>query len=189
MNLIEHLQQVRDLRTRPVYPLSVVLLLAIMATMSGCHGYRPLAAFVQRHQTQLLALLNLPHQRLPRLSTLRRLLERTDYTSLTARFNAWAQESFGEQPGQLAIDGKSIKASLRDYDQPYQDFVALVSAFSVEQAVVVALEPMHNGSSSEITTVETLLALLRLQGACFSLDALHAQKKQLPVSSPVATTI
>ncbi|MBC7971585.1 MAG: transposase family protein, partial [Verrucomicrobia bacterium] len=75
MSLIEHLQTIRDFRTQPEYPLWVILLLVLMGTMSGCTGY-PLADFVARHQAALLPLLQLPQQRLPSLSTLRRIMVR-----------------------------------------------------------------------------------------------------------------
>ncbi|CAA9381064.1 hypothetical protein AVDCRST_MAG94-4883 [uncultured Leptolyngbya sp.] len=177
MSLIEHLQTIRDFRTQPEYPLWVVLLLVLMGTMSGCTGYRPLADFVARHQVELLPLLQLPQQRLPSLSTLRRIMVRVDFELFTDAFNAWAKERFAPAPGeQLATDGKSIKASVRDYDQSYQDFVSVVSAFSVQQGVVVGLEIMRNQQTSEIQTVEVLLAKLQLKGVCLSLDALHTQK-------------
>ncbi len=80
-------------------------------------------------------------------------------------------------PGeQLATDGKGVKASVSDDDQSYQDFVSVVSAFSVAQGVVVGLETMRNQQTSEIKTVEVLLEKLQLQDVCFSLDALHTQK-------------
>ena len=47
MSLIHHLQQVADYRTKPLYPLWVVLLLVIMGIMSGCTGYRALESFVR----------------------------------------------------------------------------------------------------------------------------------------------
>lgn len=177
MSLINHFQQIRDYRTQPVYPLWVILVLVVMGTMSGCHGYRPLAAFVSRHQPVLLELMELPHSRLPSLSTLRRIMVRLDFNQLSDAFNAWAMESCGNDfKGQLATDGKSIKASLSDYDKSYQDFVSLVSLFSVEQGQVVALSPMRNGQTSEITVVRDLLERLELSGACISLDALHTKK-------------
>lgn len=177
MNLIEHLQKIRDFRTQPDYPLWVVLLLVIMATMSGYSGYRPVAAFVVRHQSELLEQMQLPKKRLPSLSTIRRIMVRVDFRAFTAAFNAWAQEAFGDwEHEQLATDGKSVRVSAKDYDQPQQDFVALVSAFSVTQGIVMGLEPRHNGQTSEIKTVEALLAQLHLRGVCVSLDALHAQK-------------
>lgn len=177
MNLIEHLQQLRDFRTQPVYPLWVILLLVLMGTMSGYTGYRPLAEFVERHQGELLQHLQLEHSRLPSLSTLRRVMVRLDFTSLLTVFNQWAADKFSPTAlEQIATDGKGIKASLRDYNQSYQDFVVMVSAYSVQQGVVVGLETMRNGHSSEIASVQQLLETLQLEGVCFSLDALHTQK-------------
>ena len=104
-----------------------------MRIVNGCYGYRPLAAFVQRHQAVLLPLMGLLHERLPSLSTLRRIMMRLNFAKLTEAFNAWTNESLGPAlAGQLAMDGKGIKVSLSDYDKSYQDFVCLVSAFSLE---------------------------------------------------------
>ncbi|MEM7064546.1 MAG: transposase family protein [Cyanobacteria bacterium P01_B01_bin.77] len=113
MSLISHFQQIRDYRTQPIYPLWVILVLVVMGTMSGCYGYRPLAAFVQRHQAVLLQ---------------------------------------------------------------HQDFVSLVSAFSVERGEVVAVSSLRNGHTSELRVVETLLTQLDLTDTCISLDALHTKK-------------
>lgn len=189
MSLIQHLQRIRDFRSEPQYPLWVVLLLIIMGVMSGCQGYRALEDFVLRHQGVLLELLGLPLKRLPCYSTIRRVMIRIDFRAFAQAFNAWASQTFppGENE-QLATDGKSIKASVKDYDQSYQDFVSLVSAFSIEQGVVVRLEPMHNGEQSEIATVQTLLKTLELDNVCFTMDALHTQKKQLSKLSIVAMT-
>lgn len=190
MSLIDYLKQVRDYRTRPQYPLWVILLLVLMGTMSGCVGYRALEAFVVRHQAQLLELLELGHQRLPSYATIRRTLVRVDFASLTQVFNDWACSSFVIHESEtLAVDGKSIKASLKDYDRAYQDFVSLVSVFSVQHGLVVGLESMHNKDKSEIATVQTLLERLQLPGGCYSLDALHAKKKLCSRSlKPAVTT-
>lgn len=178
MNLIEHLQTVRDHRTKPDYPLWVILVLVVMGTMSGFTGYRGLADFVNRHQSALLKVMGLPHKRLPSLSTLRRIMVRIDFESFTAAFNNWANEHLPlEKQAPVAIDGKGIKSSLSDYEQPYQDFVSTVSAFSVGQGVVVGLASMRNKDCSEIETALYLIEQLQLKGVCFSLDALHTQKK------------
>jgi hypothetical protein len=190
MSLIHHLQQVSDYRTKPHYPLWVVMLLVIMGIMSGCNGYRALESFVERHQSVLLELLELPFDRLPSFTTLRRIMIRISFVSLTAAFNAWAAETFEVSNGeQLATDGKSIKASVRDYDKSYQDFISVVSAFSVNQGVVIGLRSMHNHDTSEIATVQSLLEVLNVQGACFTFDALHTQKKLSGKSSIAEMTI
>jgi hypothetical protein len=190
MSLIEHLQKIRDFRTQPRYRLWVVLLLVIMGTMSDCRGYRALEDFVERHQKVLLELMEMPHKRLPSYSTIRRVMVRIDFFALTEAFNAWATAAFAVGwAQQVAIDGKSIKASVKDYDKTYQDFVSVVSAFSVQQGVVVGLQAMNNRGGSEIVTVQSLLDVLQLKGVCFSMDALHTQKKRSSKSSTVATTI
>jgi DDE_Tnp_1-associated len=187
MNLIDHLHQVPDFRTQPRYPLWVILVVIIMGTMSGCTGYRALEDFVKRHQKDLLEVMDLPHSRLPSYSTLRKAMIRVNFESFTQAFNDWASETFPvSAQEQIPVDGKSIKATVQDYDQPYQDFISTVSAFSTNQGVVVALQSMHNRGGSEIVTVQTLLETLELKGVCFSMDALHTQKKRLSRLSPVA---
>jgi hypothetical protein len=54
--------------------------------------------------------------------------------------------------------------------------IHIVSAFSVQQGVVLGLASLRNGDCSEIKTAQVLLEKLQLQGVCFSLDALHTQK-------------
>lgn len=132
MSLIAHLKEISDFRTQPRYPLWVILVLVIMGTMNGCQGYRALEDFVQRHQPVLIELLELPYKRLPSFSTLRRMMVRLDFAALAVAFNAWARETFPTlATEQIATDGKSIKASMIDYDKSYQDFINIVSAFSV----------------------------------------------------------
>ena len=177
LSLIDALKQVPDFRTQPRYPLWVILLLVILGTMNGAIGYRALETFVIRHQAQLLELLELPVSRLPSDTTLRRVLVRMNFEQLTQVFNQWAQASFACEAGEaLAVDGKSIKVSLKDYERSYQDFVSVVSVYSPRMGVVVGLQSMRNKTTSEIATVQTLLEQLHLQQVCFSMDALHAQK-------------
>lgn len=191
MSLIDHLKQIKDYRTHSVdYPLWVILLLVIMATMSNCIGYRATEDFALRHQAELLQFLDLPTSRLPSDTTIRRVLLRVSMQALTQAFNAWMSDHPPTQDHpQLASDGKSIKVSVQDHDQAYQDFISLVSLFEVERGVVTALQPMRNRAQSEILTFQELLEILKLKGVCFSLDALHTQKKPLrPLSLTKATT-
>ena len=182
MNLIDALKSVRDRRTKPKYPQWIVLLLVIMATMSGRYGYRPLARFVHRHQQAVLEYLELPYDRLPSLTTLRRVMIHLDFEALTEAFNHWAlsQETELEwkEPRHLATDGKAIKASVKDYDKSYQDFAVTVSMYCVKTGQVKALANLRHQETSEITVVQRLLEQLKLKGVCISLDALHAQKKR-----------
>lgn len=180
VSLIEELKKVRDFRTRQGqrHPLWLVLLLVIMGTMSGCLGYRGLGDFVKRHKQSLIEVLEIPTDRVPSYSTIRRVMMRVNYEDLTRVFNCWANQYVELSESEwLATDGKSIKATVTNYSNAYQAFVSIVSVFSTKQGLVIGLQPMNSKQSSEIATVQNLIAALGLKGIVFSFDALHCQKK------------
>jgi hypothetical protein len=78
----------------------------------------------------------------------------------------------------VAADGKSIKSTLTDYSESYQNFVTTVSAFTHDSGVVLRLQVMNNKQTSEIEVVRQLIAALSGQPLVFTLDALHCQKKR-----------
>ena len=180
--LIEELKKVRDFRTKQGqrHPLWLVLLLVIMGTMSGCCGYRSLGDFVERHKQSLIDTLDIPKDRVPSYSTMRRVMMRVNFDELTRIFNCWANQYIELSEREwLATDGKSIRGTVIDYSNAYQAFVSVVSIFSSKQGVIVGLQTMNNKQSSEIATVQSLIAALDIKGAVFSFDALHCQKKLL----------
>jgi hypothetical protein len=180
-NLLEALTQVQDFRAArgQRYPLWLLLLLVIMGTMSGCLGYRALEDFARRHHDALVASLQLPPTRLPCDSTFRRVMMGVNFTDLAKVFNHWVQDWMPTQERDwLGVDGKSIKATVSNYDKAYQDFINVVSVFSTRCGVAIALQQFHNKESSEIAVVQALLAALELQGVVYTFDSLHCQKKQ-----------
>jgi len=188
-NLLEALTQVQDFRAPRGrrYPLWLLLLLVIMGTMSGCLGYRALEDFARRHHEALVASLQLPPTRFPSDSTFRRVMMGIDFTDLAYVFNNWANDWMPTQTQDwLGVDGKSIKATVSNYDKAYQDFINVVSVFNTRYGVAIAkrcceaqiaLQQFHNKESSEIAVVQALLATLKLQGVIFTFDSLHCQKK------------
>jgi hypothetical protein len=160
----------------------------IMGIMSGYWGYRGLGRFVERHRRSLIKILAIEKARVPSYSTLRRVMLDLDYQVLAEVFGAWASQSTNTMAGQwVAIDGKSLRNTVTDYDCAEQNFVSMVSAFSHTRGEVLGLKVMENKHESEIQVVENLLPLLGLQETVFSLDALHCQKKLSPPSKLVAT--
>ncbi|MBE9207068.1 ISAs1 family transposase [Nostoc sp. LEGE 06077] len=189
VSLITQLKLVKDFRTKQGqrHPLWLVLVLVIMGTMSGCVGYRGLGDFVKRHEKTLIEILEIPKDRVPSYSTNRRVMMRVNFEELTQVFNEWANQYVElSELEWLATDGKSIKATVQDYSSAYQKFISVVSIFSSHQGQVVGLQTMDNKQTSEIATVQNLIAILDLKGVVFSFDALHCQKKQLSKSSTVA---
>lgn len=181
-NLIDRLCQVKDFRQArgQRYPLWLVLLLVIMGTMSGCTGYSALEDFAQRHYQALVERLSLPYQRLPSDSTFRRLMSLIDFSELARVFNQWAKDNVTLSESEwLAIDGKSIKGTVTNSNNAYQNFVMVVSVFSTNQGLTVSLRQFQNQDNSEIGVVQAILSALDLSNVVFSFDALHCQKKLL----------
>jgi hypothetical protein len=180
INLLEALVQVPDFRAPRGrrYPLWLILLLVIMGTMSDCLGYQALEDFARRHQEALVESLKLPPMRFPSDSTFRRVMMGIDFTQLAKVLTNWIGDWMPTQEHDwLGVDGKSIKATVSNYNQAYQDFVNVVSVFSSRQGVAIALKQFRNKESSEIAVVQALLATLQLEGVVFTFDSLHCQKK------------
>lgn len=181
-NLIEHLKQIPDYRKSKGkrHSLWLVLMLILLGTLCGYRGYRPLADFTQQHWAVLCELLELPFDtRQPSYSTFRRVLRRVDFVPFVELFNHWSQSFIQlSEETWVAADGKSIKSTLSDYSESYQNFVSTVSAFTHQSGVVLHLQVMDNKHISEIEVVRQVIATLAGQPIVFTLDALHCQKKQ-----------
>ena len=79
----------------------------------------------------------------------------------------------------VAADGKSLKSTLSDYSESYQNFISTVSAFTHNSGIVLHLQVMENKKTSEIEVVRQLITALAGEPVVFTLDALHCQKKLL----------
>jgi hypothetical protein len=182
LNLIGELKQIPDYRKSKGkrHELWLVMLVVVLGSLCGYRGYRPLADFSQQHWQTLCELVELPlTTRLPSYSTYRRVLHRVDFEPLVNLFNRWSQMmiQLTEQTW-VAADGKSIRSTLTDYSESYQNFVTTVSAFTHQSGVVLRLQVMNNQQTSEIEVVRQLIAALAGQPIVFTLDALHCQKKR-----------
>lgn len=178
-SLIQSLQSMRDFRAAQGrrYPLWLILLLIIMGTMSGCRSYNALEDFGVRHYETLCEKLGLTVNRLPSDTTLRRVLQKLDFALLAQEFEQWAKDNIEMEPGEeIAIDGKSIKSTIRKSDTDYHSFVNMVSVYSQRQSVVLATQAFESKSTSELKVVQKLLEALALQDVVVTLDALHCQK-------------
>lgn len=181
-DLIEQVKQFPDYRKGKGkrHALWLVMMLVLLGTLCGYRGYRPLADFSQQHWQSLCELFELPTDtRMPSYSTFRRILQRVDFEPIVELFNQWSQRFIQlMEPTWVAADGKSIKSTLTDYSQSYQNFVTTVCAFTHQTGVVLHLQVMDNKQTSEIEVVRQLIGALAGQPIVFTLDALHCQKKQ-----------
>jgi hypothetical protein len=181
--LLDYLAEVPDFRRKEGkrYPLPSLLLMIIMAIMSGHNGYREIARFLGANADRLRAHLGLKRAAMPSHVTIRTVLQGLDFHKLNEAFAAWAAAHLDVAPGSfLAVDAKAVRSTVSDYENAYQDFVAIVSAFSQHEGTVVAMKSYPNKAESEIVVardlIETLSAALGLRGVIWTMDALHCKK-------------
>jgi hypothetical protein len=179
-NLIQQLRLLEDYRASDGkrHPLWLVLLLIIMGTINGCVGYRALGDFVKRHDRTLIETFNIQKHGVPSYSTIRRVAMGVDFDKFASIFNNWAQKYINLEVSEwCGIDGKSIKGTVKDYNNSYQNFVSIVSIFASKRGLILSMDKLENKHESEITTVQRMIEALDIQGSIFSLDSLHCQKK------------
>lgn len=179
-DLIEKLRTIKDPRRGEGrrHDLVFVLIIVIMATMSGYFGYRGIGDFIARNRKSLLNTFKPKKGRLPTFATIRRIMLALDFEELTKVFHEWSQGYVSiETSDWLAIDGKAICGTLSNKNTSMQSFVSLVSVYSTRTRSVIAASKIPSSKVSEIPTVRELIKQLDIEGAVFTIDALHCQKK------------
>lgn len=178
-NLFQLLSDLEDFRRSQgrMHPLPMVLLIFIMATMSGFNGFRPTGDFIERHKQELIKLFKPKNGRLPSFQTIARILENIDFDKLTSIFYHWTSPRIVIKKSEwCSLDGKAIGGTVKNPHGYNQRFTSLVSVFVSKQKQVLATGKVELGKKSEIETVKQLIKMLDLKGVIFSLDALHCQK-------------
>ena len=187
LTLLDYLEEVPDFRRKEGrrYPLPTLLVMIIMAIMSGRFGYREIARFLHTNQQELVSALALSREKMPSHVTIRTVLMKLDFNALNHVFKAWVNAHVHpEEHTWIGVDGKSIRSTVVNYDTAYQDFVSMVSAFTHNQGLVLAHQPYQSKERSEVHVTQELIPqlidALGLKNAVFTLDALHCKKNADP---------
>jgi hypothetical protein len=179
MTLIEMLSSVEDHRSVHGlrHKLSDILLMCIMAMMSGYSGYREIGRFLKRNEKEFRRSFGAYHG-VPCYVTIREVLQSIDFDKFSDAFNEWAMQYVPVCKGEgKAIDGKAIGSTTTHKHDSYQNFVSLISLFSSQRGIVLACKKIENKKEGEIPKVQELIKALDINGEIFTLDALHCQKK------------
>jgi predicted transposase YbfD/YdcC len=179
--LIEKLKKVKDFRKDQGkrYPMWLVLLVVIFATMSGYLNYREIEHFAQINHEKLIKYLRVNLPQMPSHSTIRRVMMGVDYSELISIFNEWALTNYSEKSelDWVAVDGKSLRSTMKNYGDKSQNFVAIISLFSLKTGLVVRMKKFENKKESEISATQELVRDCPMKGKVFTFDALHCNQK------------
>jgi predicted transposase YbfD/YdcC len=180
-NLIEKLKKVKDQRKNKGkrYPLWFILLIIILTIMQGNLGYREIENFARINQKELSHIVKLKREVTPSYSTIRRVVMGVDWSNLIEIFNEWASEIYPHQEelDELAIDGKSLRSTLKDYGGQSQNFVMIVSLFSQRTGCVLKMKKLENKKESEISQAQCIVRDCQFKGKVITFDALHCNQK------------
>ena len=134
--LLDHFSMIEDPREawRVAHPLPEVLLLVVCGTIADCDDYEGIAAWGKAHLGFLQRFLPY-HHGVPGARWLTLLMNRIDPALFSAAFTAWVRETWPDQGGLIAIDGKT---SRRSHDRGADKApLHLVSAFATTSRLVL----------------------------------------------------
>jgi hypothetical protein len=162
------------------HPLSALLWLIFLATASGYVGYRKISQFGRCNAAFFTDYFALSHG-LPSHVSIRKLLQALDKKALAHAFSQCfnAQATAGDW---LAGDGQSLRSTVQAAQEAGQTFVSVVSLYAQRTGLTVALQDYTDKKTGELVLLRELLSAFQDRGVVLTLDALHAQKKQPPLS-------
>jgi len=178
-NLRKELATLKDKRRGQAqqHKIDVVLMITIMATMSGYQGYRAIGDFAQRYKKQIVKYLKLEKDRVPAYATVRRVVQEIDHKKFGDIFTKWMKHYMKKSNSQwIAVDGKAIKGTKQKEDD--KKLAHLVSFFASDsQEILIARKTADK--SNEIPLVQKMMEEFPLKDMIITLDALHCQIKTL----------
>lgn len=159
------------------HSIDLVLMIAIMATMSGYFGYRAIGDFVLRYHDELIAYLRPDKKRLPAYATFRRVLMHIDTKAFGVVFEKWMRDYLDKDSDVwVSIDGKAVRGTAqREEDKKLAHMVSFFKSDSKE--VLIARQTATK--SNEIPLVQEMLREFPLKQLVLTLDAMHCQSETL----------
>jgi predicted transposase YbfD/YdcC len=175
LSLLEGFADLPDPRVKRTqrHPLLDVVVLAILAVIGGAEGWDDIALFGRWKLPWLRRFLPLPAG-IPSADTFRRVLAALDPDAFHRAFRTWMQALMGSTGGKvIAIDGKTLRGS---FDTALgRSPLHLVNAWATENNLLLG-QLATDTKSNEVTAIPALLALLALEGAIVTIDAMGCQK-------------
>ena len=168
------LQNLTDLRKArgKRYSLTTVLVMVLLAKLSGANSLTEIAEWGVYHQLEVEALLQIKLKRMPERSTYRRILAYKVYETEVERLVGEYNQG-GERGAVCALDGKALLGmSKREDGTPEY----ALSVYDVTAGKTLAQIEVGN-KENEITKAPEVIKLAKIAGKVVTGDALHTQRR------------
>ena len=179
-NLFELLEELKDHRRKQGqrHSLQTILIVIIMAIMSGAKGERAVSRFAKNNEQELIRLLKIKRKKMPSRSVISGIIQNINFKKLENIFYKWSMQFISIKKNEwINLDGKAIRGTVANANSEMQDFVSLVTVFASRKQQVLSVGKINTKKENEIPTVRKLIEMLDLTGVIFTLDALHCQTK------------
>ena len=172
-SVYEGLCKLTDLRKAKgkLYALEMVLLIVILAKLSGEDKPLGIAQWAQNRQEALVQLLGVNWSRMPSHHTYRRILAYKVYAEEVERL-VGAYNQPGAHGEVYALDGKAVRG-MRKKDEEGNEY--LLSVYDVEQAKVMSQVAVGR-KENEITKAPQALKMVEIAQKVVTGDAMHTQR-------------
>jgi hypothetical protein len=147
-----------------MHTLKTILVIILMATMSGYFGQKATGDFVKKHRDELVEHLKPKNGKLPSYQTIARVMKDLNYSKLTAAFRAWVKTTIELTDEEwAAVDGKAIRGTTEGASTSQQEYTNLVNIFMTKTGQIMDQGKVTN-KSNEIPLVAKLIERLGLTG-------------------------
>lgn len=159
-------------RGKVIYPLDEVLLLCLLAVLGGAETIVDIARFGEK-KIGLLRRFRPFRDGTPAHDHLGDILATLDATQFQRCFVAWVAALTGAPADVIAIDGKTLRRSYQKRGAKAP--IHMVSAFAARQRLVLGQVKVAE-KSNEIVAIPALLAMMAIEGAIVTIDAIGCQR-------------
>lgn len=174
--ILEHFSICEDPRKHRIrHELLDIIVIVVLATLCGEEGWEDIHDWAQDRYDFLKGFLDL-NSGIPCPDTIRRVIERLNPDRFLEAFLSWAKDMSERRPGQINIDGKTLKKAMDE-----RGALHLVSAFAAENGLVIGCKDA-GGRGKEIPAIKELLnAIILKEGDVVTIDAIGCQTEILPL--------
>jgi predicted transposase YbfD/YdcC len=155
-----------------VYPLDELLLLCLLAVLGGAETFVDIARFGEK-KLGLLRRFRPFRDGTPSHDHLGDIFATLDAAQFQRCFVAWVAALTGAPADVIAIDGKTLRRSYQKKGAKAP--IHMVSAFAARQRLVLGQVKVAE-KSNEIIAIPALLAMMAIEGAIVTIDAMGCQR-------------